>query len=147
MELNMKKIALLFLAIWVTGCSVVSANSTQDVQPEQEAIEAMILAFTAGRGTEGKWDKQKVTDFAVLQLSDADIANNIEQRVCITLSYIEKNDQGTWEDKSISFAMEKKEGEWQETDWLKNPPDVLDAIMKISSGNCDWAREFYGVSD
>ena len=130
-----------FLAIVLVSCTS-KATVPQTETPEQEAIDAMILGFT-GDGNIAKWDKLKTTDFVVLPLSDADQANGIQQRVCITLSYIEKNDQGEWQDKSISYSMEKKQGIWQPDKNLmesKNYEDPFANVLRIVSGNCNFAR-------
>jgi hypothetical protein len=136
----MKRSLILIVLLFLSSCSVVKPA------PEQEAIDAMIKAFSPTDGAKG-WDKQEITDFTPLRLTKADQANNVQERACITLSYIEY-EEGEWKDKSISYSMEKTDDTWQDDENLMkitSNDNMLDVLLRIRSGNCDFARDAYGV--
>lgn len=152
---NIQLIFVIIYAISTTGCSSLNLlightpQPTKPPQPDQEAIDAMVQFWSGGSTLE----KMKVSDFAILHLSDADIANGIEKRVCITLGYIKKNENGIWEDWSISLPMDKLSGKWQLNQSIREDFDKSSGhlynfgnlLLLTTTGNCDWARERFGV--
>jgi hypothetical protein len=106
-------------------------------QPPQSAIEHLLISQSLN--TENI-RKVQIADYFMLQLSDADIANNISQRWCIVLTYIYKDDSGEWQDGKVSWVLAEKGKSW-ENDHL-----MLENIMSFRynenalTGSCDWVR-------
>ena len=95
----------LIILLLLSGCS----QYMDTTQPPQGAIEHLVISQSLNTD----YIRQvKLADYLNLQLSDADIANNIIQRWCIALTYIYKDDYGEWHDEEVSRVLVEKHKSW-----------------------------------
>jgi hypothetical protein len=104
--------------------------ATSPVSPD-----VTIMAFSGGSTPTG-WDKINKVDYPELPIADADKGNGVMQKMCVSLSYIEKNDQGIWEDKALPYPTKKIGRVWQ-VDQTLLPIKMWDQIPVIIDPNCN----------
>lgn len=112
------QIMLIVLVFVTLACNAITREGKTAIPlymkagAEQKAIIEVVASKYHQKETMDKWQNVKITDFMSFQLSDADIKNGIQERMCFTLVYIEQNENGEWVDGTYTNLMVKKDNTW-----------------------------------
>ena len=130
--LILRLMQLIFLLL-LTGCG----GYIDTTQPPNSAIEYMVISRSLNSDD---IQQIKVADYLSLPLRDVDITNKITQRWCIALTYINKDDSGSWQDGEISWVLAEKGGSWLDDDLMSENKNGLQYNENALNGTCNWLR-------